>query len=409
MNDKERTERPRRSGSDRKSTGKPVWRVGGEESKQSSAGRKPAKGSGFEKFKRYPDRDSGPRKLSDSGKSGFKPRAGNSPAWKKYTDDDSSKRGERGTRARTDEARRKQTRFAERGESNSRTRYSGSETERRGKDKFGKTAYGEKKTSRRFDAGKSPYSKNGGKKTPSSRSADGLIRLNKFVANSGVCSRREADEYIVAGVVSVNGVIVTELGTKVKPDDDVRFNDERLKGEKKVYLVLNKPKNYVTTTDDPHAKHTVMELVEGACNERIYPVGRLDRNTTGVLLFTNDGDLAKCLTHPSYNKLKVYQVGLDRDITKRDMQALLDGVELDDGTAAVDAIDYIGTKKSEVGIEIHSGRNRIVRRMFEKLGYEVVKLDRTYFAGLTKKKLRRGGWRILTPREADMLKIGAYE
>ncbi|MDR2383787.1 MAG: pseudouridine synthase [Prevotellaceae bacterium] len=238
---------------------------------------------------------------------------------------------------------------------------------------------------------------------------DELVRLNKFIANSGICSRREADEYIVAGLVSVNGQVITELGTKVKQDDDVRFNKERLKGEKKSYILLNKPKNYITTTDDPHAKKTVMELIEGACKERVYPVGRLDRNSTGVLLFTNDGDLAKQLTHPSYNKLKVYQVRLDRNIAKADIKALVEGVELDDGQAIADSVHVSETNKAEMGIEIHSGRNRIIRRMFEELGYTVVKLDRVYFAGLTKKGLRRGQYRLLTPKEVEMLKMGAYE
>jgi 23S rRNA pseudouridine2605 synthase len=238
---------------------------------------------------------------------------------------------------------------------------------------------------------------------------DELVRLNKFIANSGICSRREADEYITAGLVSVNGQIITELGTKVRIDDDIRFNNERLKGENKAYLLLNKPKNYITTTDDPHAKKTVMELIEGACKERVYPVGRLDRNSTGVLLFTNDGDLAKQLTHPSHNKLKVYQIRLNKNITKADLKALLEGVELEDGLAVADNVQISDTKKDELGIEIHSGRNRVIRRMFEKLGYEVVKLDRVYFAGLTKKGLRRGQHRLLTLKEVEMLKMGAYE
>jgi 23S rRNA pseudouridine2605 synthase len=238
---------------------------------------------------------------------------------------------------------------------------------------------------------------------------DELVRLNKFIANSGICSRREADEYIVAGLVSVNGQVITELGTKVRKDDDVRFNQERLKGENKAYVLLNKPKDYITTTDDPHAKKTVMELIDGACKERVYPVGRLDRNSTGVLLFTNDGDLAKQLTHPSYNKLKVYQVRLDRNISKADINALVEGVELDDGQAAADSVHVSDTNKAEIGIEIHSGRNRVIRRMLEKLGYNVVKLDRVYFAGLTKKGLRRGQCRLLSSKEVEMLKMGAYE
>jgi 23S rRNA pseudouridine2605 synthase len=237
---------------------------------------------------------------------------------------------------------------------------------------------------------------------------DDLVRLNKFIANSGICSRREADEYIVAGLVSVNGKTVSELGTKVRQDDDIRFNNERLRGENKVYVLLNKPKNYITTTDDPHAKKTVMELIDGACEERIYPVGRLDRNSTGVLLFTNDGDLAKQLTHPSYSKLKVYQVKIDKNITKTDLNALLEGIDLEDGPAVADNV-HIVDSKTEIGIEIHSGKNRIIRRMFEKLGYDVLKLDRVYFAGLTKKGLKRGEYRFLTSKEIEILKMGAYE
>jgi 23S rRNA pseudouridine2605 synthase len=238
---------------------------------------------------------------------------------------------------------------------------------------------------------------------------DGLVRLNKFIANSGICSRREADEYIVAGVVSVNGEIVTELGTKVRTTDEIRFNNERIRGERKVYILLNKPKNYITTTEDPHAQKTVMELIDGICTQRVYPVGRLDRNSTGVLLFTNDGDLAKQLTHPSFNKLKVYQVKLDRNLTKADQITMVEGIELEDGVSHVDSIFQIGDSKDEVGIEIHSGKNRVIRRMFEKLGYNVLKLDRVYFAGLTKKGLKRGQCRLLTPKEIEMLKMGAYE
>ena len=407
MNNKNRTERPRSNGSDRQSSGKSVWRVGGEKPERRSepAERRPSKSEGF---KKYPDSKPRSRRPTDSERpQRFKNTQGSRPAsaWKKYSDGDGES-SSRTARPRTGDQRERK-RFTERGESSSRTRYSRDDSERRDSGRFSKSPYSDRKPARRYDADRpSSYPKRTAeKKRPSAPSKDGLIRLNKFVANSGVCSRREADEYIVAGLISVNGTIVTELGTKVKPDDEIRFNNERLKGEKKVYLLLNKPKNYVTTTDDPHAKHTVMELIEGACNERIYPVGRLDRNTTGVLLFTNDGELAKRLTHPSYNKLKVYQVGLDRDLTRHDMQALADGIELEDGPAKVDAIDYVGDKKSEVGLEIHSGRNRVVRRMFEKLGYEVVKLDRSYFAGLTKKRLRRGEWRLLTPQEIDFLRL----
>ncbi|MDR0419286.1 MAG: rRNA pseudouridine synthase [Prevotellaceae bacterium] len=237
------------------------------------------------------------------------------------------------------------------------------------------------------------------------------VRLNKFIANSGICSRREADEYIKNGEITVNGVVVTELGTRVKPTDSIKYNGNPLSGEKKVYLLLNKPKGYVTTLDDPHAKRTVMELIKGACSERIYPVGRLDKNTTGVLLFTNDGELTKRLTHPGFNKRKIYHVHLDKNISKEDLEQLVKGIELEDGTAYVDEISYVDEKedKKQVGLEIHSGRNRVVRRMFEALGYEVKRLDRVYFAGLTKKSLERGKWRILAPKEINMLKMGAYE
>ena len=236
------------------------------------------------------------------------------------------------------------------------------------------------------------------------------IRLNKFLANAGVCSRREADEYIEAGAVTVNGAVVTELGTKVKRSDEIKFQDNVVTLEKKVYVLLNKPKDCVTTSDDPQNRKTVMDIVGNVCPERIYPVGRLDRNTTGVLLLTNDGDLASKLTHPKFLKKKVYHVFLDKNVTAHDMQQIAEGIELEDGEIHADAIEYASdTDKSQVGIEIHSGKNRIVRRIFEHLGYRVVKLDRVQFAGLTKKNLRRGDWRFLTEKEVDMLRMGAFE
>ena len=239
---------------------------------------------------------------------------------------------------------------------------------------------------------------------------DGLVRLNKFIANSGVCSRREADKYIEAGLVTVNGKIVTELGTRVSPTDDIRFSGERIKGEKKVYIVMNKPKSFVTTTSDPHAEKTVMDLISTElCKERVFPVGRLDKATTGVLMFTNDGNLAEKLTHPSYRVRKIYYVTLDKNLKKADFDAVLEGITLDDGPIAADALSYVNGVQSEVGIEIHSGRNRIVRRIFEHLGYKVKKLDRVYFAGLTKKNLRRGQWRFLTEEEINHLMMGAFE
>lgn len=236
------------------------------------------------------------------------------------------------------------------------------------------------------------------------------IRLNKFLANAGIASRREADEYIQAGVISVNGEVVTELGTKVLPTDKVMFHNQPVKIEQKVYLLLNKPKNYLTTVEDTHERKTVMDIVRNACSERIYPVGRLDRNTTGVLLLTNDGDLAAKLTHPKYNKKKIYHLVLDRDIEKEDFEKILEGIDLGDFHIKADALEFVKEDNMrELGIEIHSGQNRVVRRIFDSLGYKVLRLDRVYFAGLTKKNLRRGKYRFLTEREVNMLKMGAYE
>lgn len=236
-----------------------------------------------------------------------------------------------------------------------------------------------------------------------------VVRLNRFIANSGVCSRREADTLIQAGVVTVNGEVVTELGTKVNiHDDDIRFNGERLKGEEKVYLIMNKPKGYVTTASDPHAEKTVIDLLKG-CSSRVYPVGRLDKNTTGVLLLTNDGEIAERLTHPSYDKKKIYQVSLDRELSEEDYHKILEGVSLTDGDVKADELEFIDSNdKRKIGIEIHSGKNRIVRRIFDSLGYTVKALDRVYFAGLTKKGLKKGEWRYLTEGEINILKIGAY-
>jgi 23S rRNA pseudouridine2605 synthase len=236
-----------------------------------------------------------------------------------------------------------------------------------------------------------------------------VVRLNKFIANSGVCSRREADTLIQSGVVTVNGEVITELGTKINVlTDDVRFNGQRLKGEEKVYIVMNKPKGYVTTASDPHAEKTVMDLLKG-CPTRVFPVGRLDKNTTGVLMFTNDGEMAERLTHPSYNKKKIYQVVLDAPLSEEDKQKILDGIELTDGIVAADELEFIDAHDHrQLGIEIHSGKNRIVRRIFESLGYEVRALDRVYFAGLTKKGLKKSDWRYLTEGEVNILKMGAY-
>lgn len=236
------------------------------------------------------------------------------------------------------------------------------------------------------------------------------LRLNKFLSNAGICSRREADNYIEAGLVTVNGVVVTELGTKVTPNDDVRFNNERINPERKVYVLLNKPKDCVTTVDDPQERKTVLDCLRGIGKERIYPVGRLDRNTTGVLLLTNDGDMAAKLTHPKFMKKKIYHVTCDKNVAMSDMDLLVSGIELEDGPVYADEVSYVNeADRSQIGIEIHSGKNRIVRRMLEHLGYRVNKLDRVLFAGLTKKNLRRGDWRYLTDKEINMLRMGAYE
>jgi len=235
------------------------------------------------------------------------------------------------------------------------------------------------------------------------------IRLNRFIANSGVCSRREADELISKGHISVNGKQVTDLGTKVGYSDDVRYRGKKLSAEKKVYILLNKPKGYVTTVEDPHAEHTVLELIGNACTERVYPVGRLDKDTTGVLLLTNDGDLAGKLTHPRYNRRKIYHVFLDRHVAKDDLFRLTEGVELDGEKVVADAVSYADPDdRSQLGIEIHSGQNRVIRRLFESMNYKVKKLDRVYFAGLTKKNVQRGKWRFLNEKEINMLKRGAY-
>jgi 23S rRNA pseudouridine2605 synthase len=235
------------------------------------------------------------------------------------------------------------------------------------------------------------------------------IRLNRFIANSGVCSRRDADEHIKNGLITVNGRLVKDLGTKVTYDDDVRFKNKKLSAEKKVYILMNKPKDYVTTVEDPHAEHTVLELIGDSCSERVYPVGRLDKATTGVLLLTNDGDLAGKLTHPKYKRKKIYHVFLDKPVTKNHLFELTEGIEMDGVKVVADAVSYADQEdKSQIGIELHSGQNRVIRRMFETLGYKVKKLDRVYFAGLTKKNVQRGKWRFLTDKEVIMLKRGIF-
>ncbi|MAO15381.1 rRNA pseudouridine synthase [Flagellimonas marinaquae] len=268
-----------------------------------------------------------------------------------------------------------------------------------------------KRPSKNFKGGerKKPFNKNFSSRpkqnTPRKTSNPDEIRLNRYIANAGICSRREADTYIAAGNVTVNGKAVTEMGYKVKRSDDVRFDGKRLSLEKKEYVLLNKPKNFITTTSDEKGRRTVMELISSASNNRLLPVGRLDRNTTGLLLFTNDGDLTKKLTHPKHNVRKIYHVHLDNNLSLGDLHKIEAGLELEDGPISVDSVSYIqGAPKREVGVEIHSGRNRIVRRIFEHLGYNVTKLDRVVFAGLTKKDLPRGHWRYLTEQEVINLK-----
>ena len=245
------------------------------------------------------------------------------------------------------------------------------------------------------------------RKIRENNSDDDLIRLNRYIANSGVCSRREADRLIEAGAVQVNGKIVTELGTKISSTDKVMYGDQTISREKPRYLLLNKPKGYITTVDDPEKRKTVMALIQGACKERVYPVGRLDRNTTGLLLFTNDGNIAKKLTHPRYGIKKIYHVELDKNLTKADFSKILEGLKLEDGFIKVDSIEYVGDgkDKKQIGIELHSGKNRVVRRIFESLDYKVIKLDRVYYAGLTKKNIPRGEWRFLDEMEINMLKM----
>lgn len=300
-------------------------------------------------------------------------------------------RGERRFDRRTDDRRggerfeRRDNRFERRGDD----RRSDNRYERRGDDRRGGSRFSSPKIVKREN------------------NDDGLIRLNKYISNSGICSRRDADVLIAAGAVTVNGNIVTEMGYKVSPEDIIVYGGERLVNEKKKYLLLNKPKGYITTSDDPQKRKTVMNLIHGACKERIYPVGRLDRNTTGILLFTNDGEMAKKLTHPSFGARKVYHVETDKNVTQADLTRLVEGIELEDGLTVVDQAHFVGDglDKKKIGIEIHSGKNRIVRRLFEYLGYEVVKLDRVVFAGLTKKELPKGTYRFLTEKEVGFLKM----
>jgi 23S rRNA pseudouridine2605 synthase len=316
--------------------------------------------------KKYADDKGAFRKKRDEGDKPFKKRSDDSdkPFRKKYTDDGKGPR---------DEFRKEDRPYTK------KYKTAGKPSYKKGQDKHA-GPHGEKKN-------------------------DGLTRLNKYLSNAGICSRREADDLIKAGAVSVNGKVITEMGFKVGPDDKVNYGGETLRNQRKIYLLLNKPKDYITTTDDPQERRTVMELVEGACKERIYPVGRLDRNTTGLLLFTNDGELATRLMHPKFGIKKVYHVTLNKNLKTEDFQSLLEGIELEDGPIKPDQLSYIDGSKRELGVEIHSGRNRIVRRMFEHIGYEVIKLDRVVYAGLTKKDLPRAKWRFLNEKELGFLKM----
>ena len=347
----------------------------------------------------------GPKKPWENRDS--KPAYGERKPWEDRTDSNGEKTYGRNLNAPEDESRPDKLSFKKPGEGQ--------------KSEFIETRYDNKKDgvafrkpARRADDDYDPNSKYSNKKQLEYQKTvidlTKPLRLNKFLANAGICSRREADEYIQAGVISVNGEIVTEMGVKVLLTDKVMFHDQTVQSERKVYLLLNKPKDCVTTSEDTHDRLTVLDLVKNACSERIYPVGRLDRNTTGVLLLTNDGDLASKLTHPKYEKKKIYHVTLDKVLEKNDYETILAGVTLDEDVIQVDALEFVkeGDLK-QVGIEIHSGQNRVVRRIFEKLGYKIIRLDRVFFAGLTKKNLPRGKYRFLSEREVSMLKMGAHE
>ena len=419
-----------------------------EREKRSFGGRKPERGQTPSREKR--PRREGPREERDSSQRTFSrgfnreqgsyERRSERPKEIKFDRDNSRERPERRSFERRDERggernferrdnftdrrneRRGEDRFERRGEDRRRDdrgerRFDIRTDDRRGGERFERR---DNRFERRSDdrRGDNRYERRGDDRRDGSRYSsprivkrenndDGLIRLNKYISNSGICSRRDADVLIAAGAVTVNGNIVTEMGYKISPEDIVVYGGERLVNEKKRYLLLNKPKGYITTSDDPQKRKTVMNLIHGACKERIYPVGRLDRNTTGILLFTNDGEMAKKLTHPSFGARKVYHVETDKNVTQADLTRLVEGIELEDGVTVVDQAHFVGDglDKKKIGIEIHSGKNRIVRRLFEYLGYEVVKLDRVVFAGLTKKELPKGTYRFLTEKEVGFLKM----
>lgn len=361
-------------------------------------------------FKKFGDRPARERKDSDRKESGFAPRGkkfGDRPVRERRDERDENRS------FRNNDERRPRKGFGDDRENNNDSPYGNrrnargaARNERNFDNKGRRDDRPERKNTERRGGGGGGFRRREKDPLYDRPKATGLIRLNKYLADSGICSRREADDLILAGAVSVNGEVVTELGTKVNTTDKVVYGGETLNREKLRYVLLNKPKGVITTSDDPLERHTVMELVEGACSERIYPVGRLDRNTIGLLLLTNDGDLAKTLTHPSHEVKKLYHATLDKPLTKNDLAQIREGLMLEDGPIEVDAIDWVvdDPTKREVGIEIHSGRNHIVRRIFESLGYEVIKLDRVMFAGLTKQNLPRGHWRFLTPSEISILK-----
>ncbi len=421
FNDGERSERPRRFNDGERGDFKPRRFNDGERSERPRRFNDGERGD-F-KPRRFNDgeRSERPRRFNDGERGDFKPR--------RFNDGERSERprrfndGERGDfkprRFNDGERSERPRRFndGERGDFKPRRFNDGERSERKpynNAEKFGGKRFAPKPRFTDEEGNEVEYKRPQAQSyTPKPRqpriNGEEGVRLNKFIANSGICSRREADDYITAGLVSVNDVIITELGTRVFKNDVVKFNDERIKGEEKVYIVMNKPKDFVTTMSDPYAERTIMQLIEGKCKERVFPVGRLDKATTGVLLITNDGDLADKLTHPSYEKKKIYHVFLDKNFRTADFDTLLNGVELEDGTIKADGLSYIDEDKAQIGVEVHSGRNRIVRRMFEHLGYKIKKLDRVYFAGLTKKNLRRGQWRFLDDQEVAMLKMGSYE
>lgn len=419
-----------------------------EREKRNFGGRKPERGQTPSREKR--PRREGPREERDSSQRTFSrgfnreqssyERRGERPKEIKFDRDNSRERPERRSFERRDERggernferrdnftdrrneRRGEDRFERRGEDRRRDdrgerRFDIRTDDRRGGERFERRdnrferrsddRRGDNRYERRGDDGRGGSRFSSPKIVKRENNDDGLIRLNKYISNSGICSRRDADVLIAAGAVTVNGNIVTEMGYKVSPEDIIVYGGERLVNEKKKYLLLNKPKGYITTSDDPQKRKTVMNLIHGACKERIYPVGRLDRNTTGILLFTNDGEMAKKLTHPSFGARKVYHVETDKNVTQADLTRLVEGIELEDGVTVVDQAHFVGDglDKKKIGIEIHSGKNRIVRRLFEYLGYEVVKLDRVVFAGLTKKELPKGTYRFLTEKEVGFLKM----